>query len=73
MLFCNAGEKHSIGLVMGKWSVFYLVTDNCVGKEEFEKRMFEISCKPINIFLNFNAVIVNLESMEKRIAEGMSG
>ena len=27
--------------------------------------MLEISCKPINIFLDFNAVIVNLESMEK--------
>ena len=27
--------------------------------------MLEISCKPINIFLDFNAVIVNLESMTK--------
>ncbi len=27
--------------------------------------MLEISCKPISIFLDFNAVIVNLESMEK--------
>jgi hypothetical protein len=27
--------------------------------------MLEISCKPINVFLDFNAVIVNLESMEK--------
>lgn len=27
--------------------------------------MVEISCKPINIFLDFNAVIVNLESMTK--------
>ena len=35
------------------------------GNEEFEKLMLEISCKPINIFLDFNAVIVNLESMEK--------
>ena len=33
------------------------------GKEEFERLMLEISCKPINIFLDFNAVIVNLESM----------
>lgn len=41
----------------------YTLTD--AGKEEFEKLMYEISCKPINIFLDFNAVIVNLESMSK--------
>lgn len=41
----------------------YSLTDT--GKEEFEKLMIEISCKPINIFLDFNAVIVNLESMSK--------
>ncbi len=41
----------------------YTLTDT--GKEEFEKLMLEISCKPISIFLDFNAVIVNLESMEK--------
>lgn len=41
----------------------YSLTD--AGNEEFEKLMFEISCKPINIFLDFNAVIVNLESMPK--------
>ena len=41
----------------------YSLTD--AGKEEFEKLMIEISCKPINIFLDFNAVIVNLESMSK--------
>ena len=35
------------------------------GREEFERLMLEISCKPINIFLDFNAVIVNLESMSK--------
>ena len=40
----------------------YSLTD--AGNEEFEKLMLEISCKPINIFLDFNAVIVNLESME---------
>ena len=28
--------------------------------------MLEISCKPISIFLDFNAVIVNLESMSKK-------
>lgn len=41
----------------------YSLTD--AGNEEFEKLMFDISCKPVNIFLDFNAVIVNLESMEK--------
>lgn len=41
----------------------YSLTD--AGREEFEKLMLEISCKPINIFLDFNAVIVNLESMSK--------
>ena len=39
----------------------YTLTD--AGKEEFEKLMLEISCKPINILLDFNAVIVNLEGM----------
>ena len=33
------------------------------GKRQFEKLMLEISCKPINIFLDFNAVIVNLDSL----------
>lgn len=41
----------------------YTLTD--AGKGEFERLMLEISCKPINIFLDFNAVIVNLESMSK--------
>ncbi len=33
------------------------------GEKEFERLMFEISAKPINIFLDFNAVIVNLDSL----------
>ncbi|MDO4553647.1 MAG: PadR family transcriptional regulator [Lachnospiraceae bacterium] len=41
----------------------YTLTD--AGKEAFEKLMYEISDKPINIFLDFNAVIVNLENMPK--------
>lgn len=41
----------------------YSLTD--AGQEEFERLMLEISCKPINFFLDFNAVIVNLESMSK--------
>ena len=41
----------------------YTLTD--AGNETFEKLMLEISCKPIHLFLDFNAVIVNLESMSK--------
>ena len=33
------------------------------GEKEFENLVLEISCKPINIFLDFNAVIVNLDSL----------
>ena len=39
----------------------YSLTEN--GEIEFEKLMHEISKKPIHLFLDFNAVIVNLESM----------
>ena len=39
----------------------YTLTEK--GKQQFEKLMIEISCKPINIFLDFNAVIVNLDSL----------
>lgn len=35
------------------------------GEEEFEKLMIETSCQPIRFFLDFNAVIVNLESMSE--------
>lgn len=40
------------------------------GKEEFKRLMFDISSDPIHIFLDFNAVIVNLDSLsaeEQRI------
>ncbi len=33
------------------------------GEKEFEKLMLEISEQPIRIFLDFNAVIVNLDSL----------
>ncbi len=39
----------------------YSLTD--AGEKEFEKLMLGISCEPINIFLDFNAVIVNLDSL----------
>ncbi|NBI84535.1 PadR family transcriptional regulator [Clostridiaceae bacterium] len=33
------------------------------GEKEFERLMFEIAAKPIHLFLDFNAVIVNLDSL----------
>lgn len=33
------------------------------GEREFERLMMEISLAPVNIFLDFNAVIVNLDSV----------
>lgn len=33
------------------------------GETEFERLMFEIAASPIHIFLDFNAVIVNLDSL----------
>lgn len=40
------------------------------GEREFERLMTEISCSPVNIFLDFNAVIVNLDSVpDNRKAE----
>lgn len=33
------------------------------GEREFEKLMMEISLAPVNIFFDFNAVIVNLDSV----------
>lgn len=41
----------------------YSLTD--AGEKEFERLMLEISDKPINIFLDFNAVIVNLDSLPR--------
>lgn len=39
----------------------YSLTD--IGEKEFEKLMFETACNPIHIFLDFNAVIVNLDRL----------
>lgn len=41
----------------------YTLTDS--GHRQFEKLMVEISCKPIHIFLDFNAVIVNIDSLSE--------
>ncbi|GAB2028129.1 PadR family transcriptional regulator [Lactovum odontotermitis] len=35
------------------------------GEKEFERLMIEITNKPVNIFLDFNAVIVNLPELPK--------
>ena len=39
----------------------YSLTDE--GEKEFEKLMFQIAAKSVNIYLDFNAVIVNLDSL----------
>lgn len=39
----------------------YSLTDK--GEKEFERLMMDIASKPIHIFLDFNAVIVNLDSL----------
>ena len=41
----------------------YTLTDS--GNSQFKKLMIEISLKPIHIFLEFNAVIVNLDSLSR--------
>lgn len=41
----------------------YSLTD--AGEAAFEELMLEISSRPVNIFLDLNAVIVNLESMSR--------
>lgn len=45
---------------MPEKAVYSLTTS---GEQEFEKLMREISAQPIRIFLDFNAVIVNLDSL----------
>lgn len=39
----------------------YALTE--AGEREFQRLMLEIASQPINIFLDFNAVIVNLQSL----------
>lgn len=45
---------------MPEKAVYSLTAD---GEKEFETLMLEIAAKPINIFLDFNAVIVNLDEL----------
>ncbi len=37
------------------------------GEKEFERLMLEIAAKPIHIFLDFNAVIVNIDSLSPEL------
>ena len=39
----------------------YTLTEK--GEQEFERLMMDISAQPIRLFLDFNAVIVNLDSL----------
>ena len=50
------------GKTNGEKTVYSLTPD---GEKEFEKLMLAISCEPIQFFLDFNAVIVNLQSLSK--------
>lgn len=54
------------GKLNGEKTVYSLTSD---GEKEFEKLMLAISREPIHFFLDFNSVIVNLQSLseEKRI------
>lgn len=45
----------------------YSLTDS--GNREFERLMFEIAAQPVRLFLDFNAVIVNLESLSPESQE----
>lgn len=44
--------------------VVYSLTET--GEKAFQKLMLDISCKPIRFFLDFNAVIVNLDSLSAK-------
>ena len=42
----------------------YSLTDK--GKKEFERLMLDLSCRPVRLFLDCNAVAVNLDSLPKK-------
>ena len=50
--------------------VVYSLTE--AGEKEFENLMLEIAEKPIHIFLDFNAVIVNLDSLSPEMQKNVS-
>lgn len=47
--------------------VVYSLTE--AGEQEFERLMLEISAKPISMFLDFNAVIVNLDNLPTNLQQ----
>ncbi len=49
----------------------YSLTD--AGRAEFERLMLEISGEPVHLFLDFNAVIVNLESLSPELRRACVG
>ena len=57
------GLINSVTMKEGKMpeKAVYSLTE--AGERQFEKLMMEIAGKPIHIFLDFNAVIVNLDSL----------
>lgn len=68
-IYKKAIQLEEKGLIKGKIvkegkmpeKAVYSLTE--AGQDEFERLMFEIAAKPISIFLDFNAVIVNLDSL----------
>ena len=48
----------------GKMPEKAIYTLTAQGKHEFESLMLEIAAQPIRIFLDFNAVIVNLDKLD---------
>jgi len=70
-IYKKALQLEEKGLIQGKTvkegkmpeKAIYSLTE--AGEKEFERLMLEISEKPVNIFLDFNAVIVNLDSLSQ--------
>lgn len=68
-IYKKAIQLEKKGLIRGKTvkegkmpeKAVYSLTE--AGEAEFEQLMFDIASKPINIFLDFNAVIVNLDAL----------
>lgn len=57
------GLVESVTVKEGKMPEKAVYSLTSEGEREFERLMFEIAGKPIQIFLDFNAVIVNLDSL----------
>lgn len=72
-IYKKAIQLEEKGLIKGKIvkegkmpeKAVYSLTE--AGEKEFEKLMLEIAGKPIHLFLDFNAVIVNLDSLSPQM------